>query len=76
MLVIIAVEHTYHICKASIAAQRSAFLILDTMILFPSGQLLLESEAGVNWQLNEALRRLSKDTAIGESFLQLQHLKN
>ena len=41
--------------------------IFDTMILFPSGQLLLKSEAGVNWQLSEALRELSEITTMGKA---------
>ena len=61
----------YHMCTASIAAQRSASLIFDTMVLSPSEQLLLKSEAGVNWQLSEALRKLSENTTMGRSLLQL-----
>ncbi len=58
-------------CTASIAAQRSASLIFHTMVLSPSGQLLLKSEAGVKWQLSEALRKLGENTTMGRSFLQI-----
>ena len=60
-----------HMCTASIAAQRSASLIFHTVVLSPSGQLLLKSEAGVKWQLSEALRKLSENTTMGRSFRQI-----